>query len=102
MATKPIPVRFDPMMIARLDRAAVRLGTNRAALIKMCAQTFVNDFEAHGGIASLPPNWTELLHRLDGRRSQVIRISGNNDGSLSQSMAAEKPSRYRVKKKGTK
>lgn len=65
--TKPIPVRLESDALDRLDIAAERLGTNRSALIKFCAETFVSYFEAHGGVASLPPNWAELLHQLDGR-----------------------------------
>jgi hypothetical protein len=103
MATKPIPVRLEPSVIARLDRAAQRLGTNRAALIKFCAQTFLSDFEARRGVASLPPNWQELLRRLDGRsRAQVIHIGNSNRGHISQSMAAEERSKYGTKKKGGK
>jgi hypothetical protein len=77
MATKPIPVRLDPVTIARLDRVSKRLGTNRAALIRFCAETFVRDYERHGGIASLPPNWEDILRSLDSRRSPVIVIHKN-------------------------
>ena len=38
MGTMPIPVRLDPSVIERLDGAAKRMGTNRSALIKFCAQ----------------------------------------------------------------
>jgi len=80
MATKPIPVRLDPSTIARLDRAAQKLGTNRSALIKFCAQTFVADFEAGGETAILPPNWRKILRRLDqGNREssrEALRKAG--------------------------
>jgi hypothetical protein len=102
VATTPIPVRLDPSVITRLDGAAKRLGTNRSALIKFCAQTFLSHFERHGGVTSLPPNWRELLSRLDGRRNQVIQFSSTNSGHISQSMAAQSPPKYRAKKKGKK
>jgi len=101
VATKPIPVRLDPNVIDRLDRAATRLGTNRSALIKFCAETFVSHFERAGGIASLPPNWKELLRQLDGR-SQLIQFHGTNSGHISQSIAAEESLKYRFRKKDKK
>jgi hypothetical protein len=89
------------------DRAAGRRGQaardeSLGALSKFCAQTFLSHFEKHGGIASLPPNWRELLSRLDGRRNQVIQFNGPNSGPVSQSMAADIPGKYRSKKKGKK
>jgi len=99
MATKPVPVRLDLSTIVRLDRAAKRLGTNRAALIKFCAQTFVADFEARGGIASLPPDWRRILRGLGGRRSQTPKINRKEGGDLKQSTAVEKPGKYRTTKK---
>jgi len=80
MATKPIPVRFDPSTIARLDRTAKRLGTNRAALIKFCAQTFVADFEAGGGTAILPPNWREIFRRLNQANREPVREAPRKAG----------------------
>jgi hypothetical protein len=75
-ATKPIPVRLDQNTIKRLDGAAKRLGSNRAALIKFCAKTFVDHFERHGGIASLPPDWRELLREQNSRtrESRLVRV----------------------------
>lgn len=65
--TKPIPVRLDTQIIARLDAAAKRLGNNRAGIIKLCVSTFLDHLEAHGGRMALPPDWEEILSRLDGR-----------------------------------
>jgi len=76
--SKPIPIRLGQDVIDRLDKAAERLGTNRSALIKFCAETFVEHFERHGGIASMPPNWQELLRSLDGR-SRIIQTVGNHN-----------------------
>jgi len=73
MGTKPIPIRLTPQVIQRLDRAAQRLGTNRAALIKMCAQTFLDDFEKNGGVASLPPNWRQLLRRAGANQTATAK-----------------------------
>ncbi len=65
--TKPIPVRLDTQIIARLDAAAKRLGNNRAGIIKLCVSTFLDHLEAHGGRMALPPDWEDILSRLDGR-----------------------------------
>lgn len=66
MATTPIPVRIPLEWLPRLDEAATRLGTNRARLIAFCAQTFTEEFERRG-VAMMPPDWPELLAKLDGR-----------------------------------
>ena len=66
--TKPIPVRIPEDWLERIDRAAKRLGTNRARLIAFCAQTFADSFE-RTGIASMPPNWKEILNSMDGRKT---------------------------------
>jgi hypothetical protein len=48
-------------------------------------------------------NLAEKFWSLDGRsRGQVIHIGNLNRGHISQSMAAEEPSKYRTKKKGKK
>lgn len=105
MPTAPIPVRLEPGLIARLDAVAKRIGSNRAALIRFCAQTFVEYFERNGGIASLPPNWRELFRSQDGRASaqKIVQI-GNFNSQAEQSLdrVAEEDGRYGGKKKGKK
>jgi hypothetical protein len=68
---KPIPVRLENELIARLDKASKRLGNNRAALIRFCVDSFLSYFENNGGVASLPPNWRELFDAQDGRRTII-------------------------------
>jgi len=72
MPTDPIPVRLNHALIARLRKAADRMGTNKAALIRFCAQTFIEHFERHGGVASLPLDWKEILAAQDGRTSASL------------------------------
>jgi hypothetical protein len=72
--SKPIPVRLNDAIIARLDSTATRLGTNRAALIRFCLTGFLEHFEAEGHIASLPLNWRQILSGLD-RRTSLSRVN---------------------------
>jgi hypothetical protein len=67
VATTPIPVRIPEDWLPRIDRVAARLGTNRARLIAFCAQTFAQSFESRG-VSMMPPDWPQLLAKLDGRR----------------------------------
>lgn len=69
---KPIPVRLSPDLIQRLDRAAARIGQNRACLIRFCVDSWLHDFEKYG-YAVLPPNWPEIIKRQDGRRKKKLR-----------------------------
>jgi metal-responsive CopG/Arc/MetJ family transcriptional regulator len=65
-ATTPIPVRLSPDLIKRLDDVAERIGSNRAAVIRFCIQTFVEHLEKNGRMA-LPPNWLEIIAAMDNR-----------------------------------
>src|SRR6266481_2690083 len=89
MATKPVPVRLDLSTIARLDRAAKRLGTNRSALIKFCAQTFVADFGAGWGnrdfAAELAANFTSPQSGKPGGRSKGAAESRSENSPLGRS-----------------
>lgn len=67
MATKPIPVRIPEQWLPRIDAVAEKLGTNRSRLIAFSGQTFAEFVERNGG-ASLPPDWSEILADMDGRR----------------------------------
>lgn len=68
--TKPIPVRLSDDDISRLDEAAERMGTNRAALIRFCADTFAR-YVIKVGKAALPLNWQEILNFNDGRTREA-------------------------------
>ena len=70
---KPLPVRLEPAVIARLDAAAKRLGSNRAAVIRLCVTSFLDYFE-QGGVATLPLNWKEVIAAMDGRRSVNVKM----------------------------
>ena len=83
------------------------MGTNRAALIRFLVQTFVDDFEKHGGTAGLPHDWREIMKNLDGRTFGQMR---QRLGNMKQSMALNespgrpeplpsKPVKYQRKKK---
>jgi len=63
----PISVRLPLEIIQRLDNATKKLGLgNRASLIKMSTSSFL-DYLDQTGIAGLPLNWKEIIHKLDGR-----------------------------------
>lgn len=89
---KPIPVRLNSAVIARLDRAAQRMGTNRAALIRLCVSGFLDHFLAAGGVASLPLNWREMLASMDGRSAagHVAVINGSHNSVKQTGDAAAK------------
>jgi len=70
MATKPIPVRIPEQWLPRIDAVAEKLGTNRSRLIAFSGQTFAEFVERNGG-ASLPPDWSEILADMDGRRHRT-------------------------------
>lgn len=63
---KPIPVRFSPEALARLDDVAGRIGLERSGLIRFLVQRWLDFFETAGEDA-LPLDWQTSLERLDGR-----------------------------------
>jgi hypothetical protein len=89
---KPIPVRLNGELIARLEAVATRLGTSKSALIRFLAKSFVDHFEANGGLVSLPHNWEAILREQDGR-------SEGQKSRFPHLRAAEKAPRYNAKKK---
>ena len=92
-------MRLSDSLIQRLDRAAERMGgVDRAKIIRMCVDTFLRHFESHGGIASLPLNWRELLRAQDGR-SHIIQIGNYNEGHIVGARAASDHPEYRVKRR---
>ena len=46
--TRTLPIRLDEETIQRLDNAAERMGTNRTALMRLCAVRFLDEFEETG------------------------------------------------------
>ena len=67
-----MPVRFEDEIEARLERAAVKTGTTKSALIRMLATTFVTQCVGPDGRVTLPPNWKELLSPRDNRSVQKV------------------------------
>lgn len=72
--TKPIPVRLGEDVIQRLDVAAGRIGSNRASVIRMLINKWLEDFE-RGGKASLPPDWEQIMNQLDGRSTDARNVA---------------------------
>lgn len=64
--TKPIPVRLDETILTRLDKAADRIGNNRAGIIRLLINSWLDDFERKG-MAVLPPDWENLIVAQDHR-----------------------------------
>ena len=63
----PIPIRLSFDMIKRLEDVAIKMGlSSRTAVLKMCVQSFLEDFEKNG-VAGLPLDWRRIIHELDGR-----------------------------------
>lgn len=65
--TKPIPIRFSPEMLERLDRAALSSGLeNRTAVVKLCVQLFLRMLEENN--YQIPGfDLAALIKNLDGR-----------------------------------
>jgi DNA-binding MurR/RpiR family transcriptional regulator len=63
--TKTIPVRLDPVLLARLDRLAKATGLSRSAVIKFCVSTFTEAIPDLRG--PYLEQLKEKLHQLDGR-----------------------------------
>ena len=71
----PIPVRLSFEMIERLENAAKKMGlSSRTAVLKMCVESFLEDFEKNG-VAGLPLNWRQIIHDLDGRSQRYRDIN---------------------------
>jgi hypothetical protein len=90
---KPIPVRLSAELIRRLDAAAALLHTNRAAVIRLCADTFATHVLEHG-TATMPPDWIKLLPPIDGRanvRKQALASAQLNEPAGPSQPALEAP-----------
>ncbi len=74
MAGKPIPVRLSDETIARLDRAAAKLGLdNRTDLIKLAINSLLRHIERSGRL-QLPVDWRDLLDDMDGRTHRYASL----------------------------
>jgi predicted DNA-binding protein len=77
--TTPIPVRLEKPLIQRLDNAASKIGSNRAAVIRFCVETWLSHFERKG-FAALPVNWEQILAEMDGRTREA-RVISSGEGA---------------------
>jgi hypothetical protein len=77
-----LPIRLQQDVDRRLEKAAIKLGTTKSALIRMLATTFVDQVVQADGSMKLPPNWRELVPNLpqsDGRsKKTAINIGDGN------------------------
>jgi hypothetical protein len=92
VAENPVlPVRLPQDIIDRLDAVAERIGSNRSSVIRVCIQSFVEEFERTGK-ATLPPNWRTLLLEFDNRtvESRTRYPSLARNVALNQRPSAEK------------
>lgn len=107
---KQLPVRLDSQTEARLEAAAQKAGTTKSAIIRLLAQTFVDQVVKAGQVI-LPPNWSELLPRADERAAIVKRsdrstirlnVSLNETTDSPPVTETRKPVTYPKPKRGTK
>lgn len=68
-ATKPIPIRLGADTIKRLDKAAARIGNNRAGIVRFLVESWLEEFERTGK-AELPVQWKKIIAATDGRTSE--------------------------------
>ena len=81
-ATKPIPVRLSGEITKRLDDAAVKIGNNRAGLIRLLIDSWLADYEKHGETI-LPPKWKEIMEASD-HRTIASKVNSSVDQQLSK------------------
>lgn len=98
--TSPIPVRLSADLIERLDKMADQIGSNRAALIRFCTQTFLEHFEKRG-VAALPPDWEQILAQTDNRTVRS-RLALKEKETGKTSYPHHKPGNYAVNETNSK
>ncbi len=70
---RPIPVRLQGELLERLDRAAAMTHLTRAAIIRVCLESWL-DYTTGKEPHDLPLTaWTERLRTVDGRRGRTKR-----------------------------
>lgn len=70
MPTKPIPIRLDDEVVARLDAAADRIGSNRAAVVRMLITGWLDDFDSKGR-SMLPVDFEDIVKAFDHRTKEA-------------------------------
>lgn len=75
---KPIPVRLSEDIISRLDEAAGKIGSNRAALIRLCTQTFLDHLDK-AGFGAMPMDWQNIIEESDGRRVAYLNENKSSE-----------------------
>lgn len=81
-------MRLGDDVIKRLDAVSERIGSNRASVIRMLINTWLDDFDRDGS-ASLPPDWEQLMNQLDGRTSRATTVEPMLQKQNQNSIAAE-------------
>ena len=70
----PIPIRFSPEIVKRLEAAAAATGLEtKTAVVKLCVANFLDFFEKHGP-SGLALNWKDMLRETDGRVTRFRNI----------------------------
>ena len=95
---KPIPVRLSEDIISRLDEAAGKIGSNRAALIRLCTQTFLDHLD-QAGFGAMPMDWQNIIEESDGRRIAHLNETKTSDSPPIPPLVKVK---YRAKMGGRK
>jgi len=62
-----LPLRLDKETDVRLGRLAKSIGTTKSGIIRMLAQTFVEQCIDKHGRVTLPPDWQRHLPERDER-----------------------------------
>jgi len=75
---KQLPIRLDTDTERRLESAAQKAGTTKSAIIRLLAQSFVDQVVRAGQVV-LPPNWGDLLPRADDRAAKARRDPAHRD-----------------------
>jgi hypothetical protein len=75
-----LPIRLEPEIEGRLERAATRLGTTKSALLRLLAKTFVEQMVSDDGSVKLPPEWKTMLPAADRRSTSWSSIERGRGG----------------------
>ncbi len=104
---KQLPIRLDEHTERRLEAAAQKAGTTKSAIIRLLAQSFVEQVVKAGQVI-LPPNWSDLLPKADERAAAVRRgetfrhAVSVNEAPVTESLPERKPVVYEAKKRAKK
>jgi hypothetical protein len=105
---KQLPIRLDEHTERRLEAAAQKAGTTKSAIIRLLAQSFVDQVVKAGQVI-LPPNWSDLLPKADERaaktrrdRETFVHAVSLNDAPSEAPLPPRKPVIYAAKKRSKK